>query len=264
MTNGVRSSACSRAKAAFRPGHAGHFYGTNTVRPSTAGYSARTVPRFASAKPLRRGLESDLLPRGTWTRSVRPSEAGVPRRGNSGRLPYESEWHEDVGFIPALKGGAFSSNLRNTSGPPPPGRAARRPPTRRTPRSRSRRRHHREQRDRGAWVERRDASFVSAGNRRFPACSQNAMRSADIAGRRPASGQNPVDSGTITRERSSLERQRVPDSEATASPRAVRAGLRPASRRRACRGRSEFLEPYLNTTAAVRPDIYVSGNNCRP
>ena len=76
-----------------------------------------------------------------------------------------------------------------------------------TPRGNAARGHHREQRDRGAWFERRNASFVSAGNLRFPAC-----------------GQNPSDSGTITRERRSLERQRVPGSEATASPRAVRAG----------------------------------------
>ena len=73
-----------------------------------------------------------------------------------------------------------------------------------------RRKHHRPHRGRSAWFERRDASFVSAGNLRFPACSQNAPRSADIAGRRPANGQNPADSGTITRERRSLERQRVP------------------------------------------------------
>ena len=52
--------------------------------------------------------------------------------------------------------------------------------------------HHREQCDRGAWFERRDASFVSAGNLRFPAC-----------------GQNPQDSGNITRERRSLGRQRI-------------------------------------------------------
>ena len=43
------------------------------------------------------------------------------------------------------------------------------------------------------------------------------------------------------RERRSLERQRVPDSEATASPRAVRAGRRPASRSRERRGLSGFL-----------------------
>ena len=113
VTEGVRYSACSRVKAAFRPGHAGRFHGTNTVRPSTAGYSARTVPRVASAELLGRGLGSDLLPRGMWTRSVRISEAGVSRRGNSSRLPYESEWHEDVEFIPALKGGTFSSHFRN-------------------------------------------------------------------------------------------------------------------------------------------------------
>ena len=93
-----------------------------------------------------------------------------------------------------------------------------------------------------------NASFVGAGNRRFPACSQNALRSDDIAGLRPASGQHPPDSGTITRELRSLERQRVPGSEATASPRAVRAGRRPASRRRKRRGRSGLLDPYLNTT----------------
>ena len=111
--------------------------------------------------------------------------------------------------------------------------------------------HHREQRDRGAWVERRDASFVIAGNRRFPACSQNASRSDDIAGLRPASGQNPPDSGNITRERRSLERQRAAGSEATESPRAVRAGRRPASRSRERRGLSASsrlsMISYLNT-----------------
>ena len=125
VTEGVRYSACSRVNAAFRPGHAGRFHGTCTVRPSTAGYSARTVPRVASAELVGRGLGSNLLPRGTWTRSVRPSEAGASRRGNSGRLPYESEWHEDVGFIPALKRGAFSSNLRNV-----PAGGVRQPPPR--------------------------------------------------------------------------------------------------------------------------------------
>ena len=52
-----------------------------------------------------------------------------------------------------------------------------------------------------------------AGNLRFPACSQNTSRSDDIAGRSPARGQNPADSGTITRELRSLERQRVPEAE---------------------------------------------------
>ena len=107
MTEGVLSSACSRVKAAFRPGHAGRFHGTNIVRPSTAGYSARTVPRVASAELLGHGLESDLLPRGTWTRSVRTSEAGVSRRGNSGMPTYESKWDERVGFIPAVNGEAL-------------------------------------------------------------------------------------------------------------------------------------------------------------
>ena len=103
-----------------------------------------------------------------------------------------------------------------------------------------------------------------AGNRRFPACSQNAVHSDDIAGRRPASGQNPQDSGNITRERRSLERQRVPGSEATESPRAVRAGrarrfhrLEFAARSAAHGPRADveraegFLDPgipYLNTT----------------
>ena len=67
-----------------------------------------------------------------------------------------------------------------------------------------------------------DASFVGAGDRECFACSQNAPRSADSTGRRPASGQNPRDSGDTTRKRRSLERQRVPGSETTASPRAVR------------------------------------------
>ena len=55
--------------------------------------------------------------------------------------------------------------------------------------------------------ETRPASLVIAGNQRFPACSQNASRSDDIAGLCPASGQHPQDSGTITRERRSLERR---------------------------------------------------------
>ena len=83
---------------------------------------------------------------------------------------------------------------------------------------------------RGAWFERRDASFVSAGNRRFPACSQNALRSDDIAGLRPASGQNPSDSGTITRELRSLERQRVPErSSAARAFEAVTSSRKPAT-----------------------------------
>ena len=114
---------------------------------------------------------------------------------------------------------------------------------------------------------RSDVSFVSAGNLRFPACSQNALRSDDIAGRRPARGQNPPDSGTITRERRSLERQRVPGSEATESPRAVRAGrarrfhrLEFAARSAAHGPRADvesvegFLDPsipYLNTTPSA-------------
>ena len=53
-----------------------------------------------------------------------------------------------------------------------------------------------------------EASLVIAGNRRFPACSQNAPRSDDSAGRRPASSQNPADSGNITRELRSLKRPR--------------------------------------------------------
>ena len=117
VTEGVRCSAYSRVKAAFRPTRGRRFDATNTVRPSTAGYSARTVPRFASAKPLRRGLESDLLPRETWTRSVRTSEAGVSQRGNSGRPPGETKCHNRVGFIPALKGGAFYLNFRNCRQP---------------------------------------------------------------------------------------------------------------------------------------------------
>ena len=137
MTEGVLCSACSRVKAAFRPTRGRRFSETNTVRLSTAGYSARTVPRVASPEALRRGLvRSDLLPRGTWTRSVRPSEAGVSRRGNSGMPTYESKWHERVGFNPvprtrsvlvceriaerfvnAVNGGAFSSYFRDRPHP---------------------------------------------------------------------------------------------------------------------------------------------------
>ena len=54
-----------------------------------------------------------------------------------------------------------------------------------------------------------DASFVSAGNRGCHACSQNAPCPDDSAAPRPASGQNPRDSGDITRKRRSLERQRA-------------------------------------------------------
>ena len=43
-----------------------------------------------------------------------------------------------------------------------------------TPRGSAARGHHKAQRARGAWFNRRDASFVSAGNRRCPACSQTA------------------------------------------------------------------------------------------
>ena len=66
---------------------------------------------------------------------------------------------------------------------------------------------------RGAWFERRDASFVIAGNRRFPACSQNASRSDDI-----------------TRELRSLERQRVPErSSAARAFEAVTSSRKPAA-----------------------------------
>lgn len=112
VTEGVRSSACSRVNAAFRPGRAGRFVGTNTARPSTAGYSARTVPRFASAPPVRRGLVSDLLPRDESMRRIGTVKDRVRQRGNSGRPPYVSEWHECVGVIPALTHGGFSSNFR--------------------------------------------------------------------------------------------------------------------------------------------------------
>ena len=79
--------------------------------------------------------------------------------------------------------------------------------------------HHREQCDRGAWFERRlrEPSFV------------------------------------ITRELRSLERQRVPGSEATESPRAVRAGLWPASRSRERRGLSGFLNPLSEHYPAPSP-----------
>ena len=88
ITKGVLCSAFSRVKAAFPPGRAGRFDGANTVRPSTVGYSADWVPRFASPEVLRRGLVSDLLPRGTWTQSVCTGKAGVSRRGNSSRPLY--------------------------------------------------------------------------------------------------------------------------------------------------------------------------------
>jgi len=93
MTKGVRSSAYSPVNGAFPPGRAGRFDGANTVRPSTAGYSACWVPPFASgpwAGTWRSG-SSDLLPRGTWTQSACTGKAGVSRRGNSGRPPYEIE-----------------------------------------------------------------------------------------------------------------------------------------------------------------------------
>ena len=149
-----------------------------------------------------------------------------------------------------------------------------------TPRGTAARGHYRPHRDRGAWFERRDASFVSAGNLRFPACSQNAVRSADIAGRRPASGQNPQDSGNITRERRSLGRQRVPDSEATASPRAVRVGgeavtpprtgrrSRPAAREQtssAPKAFSRFLpSPIPRSSTTSRPATLPPGSRRRP
>ena len=160
------------------------------------------------------------------------------------------EPHSSVAVLPAVSSRGAAARVAGAAG---------------NPRGVAARGHHREQRDRGAWVERRDASFVSAGNLRFPACSQNASRSDNIAGRRPASGQNPADSGTITRERSSLERQQSPGQrgdgvasgrasgpcEAVSPPRIRGAERRawPASRRRAYRGLSRLLNPYLNTIA---------------
>jgi hypothetical protein len=55
ITEGVLYSAFSPVKGAFRLGRAGRFVRTNTTRPSTAGYSARTVPPFAS-DPLGRDV----------------------------------------------------------------------------------------------------------------------------------------------------------------------------------------------------------------
>lgn len=56
ITKDVLYSAYSAVNGAFRPGRAGRFNATNTARRSTEGYSAHTVPRFASPEALRRGL----------------------------------------------------------------------------------------------------------------------------------------------------------------------------------------------------------------
>lgn len=56
ITKDVLYSAYNAVNGAFRPGRAGRFNATNTARRSTAGYSARTVPRFASSEASRRGL----------------------------------------------------------------------------------------------------------------------------------------------------------------------------------------------------------------
>jgi len=113
VTEGVRYSACSRVKAAFRPGHAGRFHGTNTVRPSTAGYSARTVPPFASdpwAGTWRSGSEStpDLLPREKSRRSRGAVKDGVSRRGNSGTAVYGGCHNQAYGAYPRPEGRGFA------------------------------------------------------------------------------------------------------------------------------------------------------------
>ncbi len=114
VTEGVRCSACSRVKAAVRPTHGRHFDATNTARRSTAGYSTRTVPRFASPEALRRGLgRSDLFPREKSERSSGAVEDGVSRRGNSGTAVDGRKWHRAYGSIPTLKDGAFSCVPRN-------------------------------------------------------------------------------------------------------------------------------------------------------
>ena len=102
------------------------------LRPSAAGYSACWVPPFASdpwAGTWRSGVPA-LLPRGESERSSGAVEDRVRQRGNAvnhrhGRAevngsgqnsqPAIARWVAPyrVGFIPALKGGAFSLNFRN-------------------------------------------------------------------------------------------------------------------------------------------------------
>ena len=73
--------------------------------PSTAGYSARTVPPFASdpwAGTWRSGSEStpDLLPREKSRRSRGAVEDGVSRRGNSGNAVYGGLWPSSLCACP--------------------------------------------------------------------------------------------------------------------------------------------------------------------
>ena len=155
-----------------------------------AGRSADVRRELERGRPLaERGRASEAREAsGSSEREERPGErrhgSGASRRKQRGsrRLPQAV--------------GAVRRRPRGTGGPSARSRGS------------AARGHHRERSDRGAWFERLDASFVIAGNRRFPACSQNATRSDDIAGLRPASGQNPQDSGNITRELRSLKRQR--------------------------------------------------------
>jgi hypothetical protein len=133
ITERVLSSTYSGVKAAFCPTHGRRFNATNTVRRSTAGYSARTVPRFTSPEALRRGMDSDFLPRekSERSRSRRRSrlvmtkdtsslsnhsgtvEDRVSQRRNPGCFIYSFLDNTSYAFILTLKGQAFCCTTCN-------------------------------------------------------------------------------------------------------------------------------------------------------
>ncbi|AXR76213.1 hypothetical protein AArc1_5012 (plasmid) [Natrarchaeobaculum sulfurireducens] len=127
----MRYSASSPAKRAFRPTLGRRFDATNTARRSTAGYSARTVPRFASPEVwrnrrfrcprgtgfrlvLRRGLvRSDLLPREKSRRSRSAVEDGVSQCGNSGTAVYGIQPNQAYARIHGLQAVALRCSACN-------------------------------------------------------------------------------------------------------------------------------------------------------
>ena len=190
--------------------------------------------RAKRAPPYRRAGRADGV--SDDTRVGRPTEGRPPRlrTATAERRRRCSNTDRPVGpFLPTDRPGPGGLKGRGALGEP--GRC----------------KHLREQRDRGAWFERRlaEPSFVSAGNRRFPACSQNAMRSDDIAGRvRQAARILRI----LATSRVSFALSN--DSESRAARR--RSRLEPCERARGPRAEVESVEgfldsaiPYLNTTA---------------
>ncbi|SIR75154.1 hypothetical protein SAMN05421858_3615 [Haladaptatus litoreus] len=132
MTEGVRCSAYSRIKAAFPPICNGRFTGTE-YRPSLRD---RVFSLLGTTISVRRPVGPDVvewastfLPRDESMQSIGTVKDRVRQRGNIGSIGGTRERlivpfveylallsaavaGYFVGFIPALKGEAFSSNLR--------------------------------------------------------------------------------------------------------------------------------------------------------